>query len=156
MRVSAILAGLLSVVGFASTKEFMVEVKQKEEQNYTRLTMVPKDTLKVSLKENILTGYNWNIKTVHSNAENHINLITDLYTPADSELMGASGMRTFVFSAETQGDQVIQLIYARQWELQEMLEKMNGSLVSVETAKKMGYDIDLHTVKVTVTNASQE
>jgi hypothetical protein len=52
MRVSAILAGLISFVGFASANDYVINITN-DAPNYTRLTMEPKDNLKLTLNENI-------------------------------------------------------------------------------------------------------
>ena len=67
----------------------------------------------IQLAENPTTGYQWN-----ATASAGLKLLDDTFIPSDTsgQLVGAGGIREWVYGAETAGNTTFDAVYMRSWE----------------------------------------
>jgi inhibitor of cysteine peptidase len=93
-----------------SFAEEMAIIQKRSDENGP-ISMALNTTTSISLRENPTTGYQWNA-TVSSGLE----IVNDTYSPPETQLEGAGGMRNWVVQAIGLGNQTFTAVYHRPWE----------------------------------------
>lgn len=83
------------------------------EANGTTIDLETGQKLVISLESNPTTGFDWEVSEIDDAV---ITKSGDSEFTAESDLIGAGGMRTFTFKAAGTGTCTLKLIYHRAWE----------------------------------------
>ncbi|TNV75329.1 hypothetical protein FGO68_gene10119 [Halteria grandinella] len=121
------------------------------------LTMQPQDWLKITLEENPSTGYQWvyNVAKIPI-SERILTLANSEYKESSTgqrNMLGRPGTRVFTFSVNKNimsGQQEVELIYARSWELEQIL--LPSGEIDTKNAEKLG--LEYYPVKTIVSITS--
>lgn len=70
-------------------------------------------TFGISMKSNPTTGYGWKLSKA---LDNKVVLVTNVFVPPDSKLVGAGGHEVWTFKAVGEGQTDIAMKYVRPWE----------------------------------------
>ncbi|MCQ8894479.1 MAG: protease inhibitor I42 family protein [Methanolinea sp.] len=97
-------------LGFLSVQAAAGHISFSGPDNGRTVTVVPGDSLSVSLFENPTTGYHWEVETSEG-----IALTGSTFLPSRSGLIGAGGTHTWYFVVRGGGQQTISAIYRRPW-----------------------------------------
>jgi len=84
-----------------------------KKNNGNTISLTPKDIIKISLKANTTTGYQWAPENYNHQI---LKLIKTSYEPDNIKLMGSGGTYTAYFKVLNTGKTSIKLNYIRPWE----------------------------------------
>jgi inhibitor of cysteine peptidase len=78
----------------------------------TRQSLTVGDVLELRLPGNPTTGYTWQVTALPSQLQQQGLPVHR----RDSQMLGAGGVTSFIFSTTTPGDATLELVYRRPWE----------------------------------------
>ena len=93
------------------------ELKVGESANGTKVTVAVGQTVEVSLPGNVTTGYDWSLDPTTHGVPSLIATVAESYaSTSPAGVVGAGGVRTFVYRAVSPGTATLQLYYTRAWQ----------------------------------------
>jgi predicted secreted protein len=131
MRLSALAVCAAALVVPACSSDPAEQAVYGDADSGTEILVDAGEQFEIQLDSNPSTGYSWEI--ADDAGLNAVELITRDHEPADTELVGASGVDVFVFEAVA-GAQILRLEYARSFDDPVVPERIVEYIVRVDEA----------------------
>jgi inhibitor of cysteine peptidase len=120
-----VIAGLVLIALVAAGAAFAMSTDEPSEATVytadddgTSIVLEPGESFSVVLAGNATTGYSWQVEGIDAAI---LSAAEPVYV-SDSELIGAGGEYTFIFTAAAAGETELRLVYLRPWEQGEPLD----------------------------------